>query len=294
MKKHRLAARRLVAGVAAVVALGLVAAGCGGDSSDDDNPGKGASGDLRVLLNAQPATLDPFVGSRSGQVVWGTVIEPLVATDENLDPAETGIITSWTRDDPTTWTFKMRPGLTFTNGEKADAAAVAETLLTTRDAEGSILKGYFANMTSAEATDDTTIVVKTKLPQYDIPNLLCTVYFVPPAYYKEKGSAGFAAAPIGTGPYTFASSQAGRDIVVKKNPDYWGDKAANDQITFTWSTEAAQRLALLQSKSVDIALDLPPAQAETAKDDGAQCRLERLRHQDHRLPAVGQGAAGRS
>ncbi|WP_232676208.1 ABC transporter substrate-binding protein [Nocardioides sp. R-C-SC26] len=272
MTKHRRLARRStlrrsVAGVSAAALLSFGLAACGGDDASSPGGG-GASGELRVLLNAQPATLDPIVGARSAQVVWSTVIEPLIATDENLDPTDTGLITAWERTDDTTWTLTLREGVTFSNGEPADAAAVVKTLELTRDTDTSILKSYWANATSFEAPDATTVVIKTSTPQYTVPNQLTTVYLVPPAYYEEQGSEGFAAAPIGTGPYVFEGQNAGRDMTVVANEDYWGEKPANDEIVFSWSTEPSQRLALLRSGSVDVALDLPPTQQDEAEDAG--------------------------
>ena len=252
-----------LAAVAVGAAVAITAAGCGGD------PGTGASGtEIRTLLNAQPATLDPIAGPRSAQVVWATMVEPLVNTDAKLDPDRTGIITDWKRSSPTEWTLTMRSGLKFSNGEPADAAAVVNTIELTRDSDTSILKTYFANVESAEAKDASTVVVKTKRPQYNVPNLLTTVFLVPPKYYKEKGPEGFSAAPVGTGPYVFEGSKPGREISVKVNPDYWGEKPSNTGVVFTWATEASQRLALLQSGSVDVALDLPPSQADQAKKAG--------------------------
>ncbi|MEU0554431.1 ABC transporter substrate-binding protein [Dactylosporangium maewongense] len=262
-----LRSRRPLALVASLALAGAGLAACG-----DSKPGTAQSAGpftVRALLAAQPATLDPIVGARSAQIVWATMLEPLINTDAGLKAVDTGLITSWTRTDATTWTFKVRPDISFSNGEKADAAAVANTLTLTRDTAASQLKSYFTNVADIAAPDATTVVVKTKTSQYNLADLLTTVYLVPPKYYQEKGSAGFAAAPIGTGPYVWAGSNAGRDMSVKKNPDYWGPKKAiNDGITFTWANEAAQRLALIQSKSVDVSFDLPPAQATTAKKAG--------------------------
>ncbi|WDZ83683.1 ABC transporter substrate-binding protein [Micromonospora cathayae] len=263
-----LRSRRPLALAAALVIASVSLTGCGG--SDPEETGSNGSATIRALLAAQPATLDPIVGARSAQIVWATMLEPLIAIDSNLAPTDTGLVTSWTRTDPTTWTFKVRPDISFSNGEKADAAAVANTITLTRDSAASQLKSYFGNVASIEAPDATTVVVKTKTPQYNIADLLTTVYLVPPKYYQEKGSEGFAAAPVGTGPYVWAGANAGRDISVKKNPDYWGTEATNAGITFTWANEAAQRLALIQSKSVDISFDLPPAQASAAKAAGVE------------------------
>lgn len=266
MMKNQLRARRFIAAAAALTIAGLGLTACGSDSSSTG--GEGTSATIRALLNAQPTTLDPVVGPRSGQPVWGTMLEPLISIDEDFAPAKTGIVTDWTRDDSTTWTFTIRPDLTFSNGEKADAAAVANSILLNRDTEAGILKSYFGNIESIETPDPTTFVLTTKSPQYNIPNLLTNVFLIAPKYYEEKGSEGFAAAPVGTGPYVLDQVQSGRSISVKVNPDYWGEKPKNAGINFSWSSEAAQRLALLQSKSVDVAFDLNHAQAQDAEDAG--------------------------
>ncbi|CAM3265386.1 ABC transporter substrate-binding protein [Nocardioides dubius] len=255
-------------GLAAVAAASLLATGLSACGSSDESAGASSADTLRVVLPAQPATLDPIVGARSAQVVWATVIEPLVATGEDLEPTDTGLITAWERTDDLTWTFTLREGVTFSNGEPADAAAAVNTLEMVRDLDTSILKSFWGNAVSFEAPDATTLVITTKAPQYDVVNQLGTVYLVPPKYYEEKGTEGFAAAPIGTGPYLFDAMRAGRDISVKRNPDYWGDAAETEKLVFSWSPEASQRLALLRSKSVDVAFDLPPAQQDQADKAG--------------------------
>jgi peptide/nickel transport system substrate-binding protein len=262
-----LGARRLVAVAAALTMAGFGLTACG---SDSEKAGASSNAPIRALLNAQPTTLDPIVGPRSGQPVWGTMLEPLINTDSNFEPENTGIITDWKRNDPNTWTFTVRGGLSFSNGEKGDAAAVANSILLNRDTAAGILKSYFGNVASVEAPDATTVVLKTKTPQYNIPNLLTNVFLLPPAYYKEKGSEGFAAAPVGTGPYVLDKVQAGRSISVKVNPSYWGVKPKNSGIVFSWSRETSQRLALLQSKSVDVAFDLSYTQAADAKKAGLE------------------------
>ncbi len=248
---------------AALAAAGLMIAGlaaCGSDSS-----ASGSSDTLRVVLAAQPTTLDPIAGARSGQVVWDTVIEPLVHTDLNLEPTKDGLITDWERTDDTTWTFTLRDGVTFSNGEPADAEAAVFALTKVRDEPTSILKSFWTNAESFEAPDPTTLVIKTKAPQYDLVNNLGTIYMIPPTYYAEKGPEGFSAAPIGTGPYLFEGQRAGRDMTVVRNPDYWGDAAKTKKIVYSWSSEASQRLALLRSGSADVVYDLPPTQQEEAK-----------------------------
>jgi peptide/nickel transport system substrate-binding protein len=88
---------------------------------------------------------------------------------------------------------------------------------------------------------------------------------MPPKYYKTAGTAGFRAAPIGTGPYMVDSIVAGQSIHITTNPGYWGAKPKTSSILFTYAPDPSQRLALVQSGAADIAMDLPPAQADQAR-----------------------------
>jgi peptide/nickel transport system substrate-binding protein len=123
------------------------------------------------------------------------------------------------------------------------------------------------------AINPTTVVVTTKLPQFNFANQLGTVFLLPPAYYKRVGTAGFRAAPVGTGPYKAESIQAGRSMTFVRNPDYWGAKPKLNEIVFTYAPDSAQRLALVQSGAADVGFDVTPAQARTA----SQARLKTLR-----------------
>ena len=163
-----------------------------------------------------------------------------------------------------TWRFTIRKGVTFTNGEPGNAAAVANSITLNKYTTGAILSTYFQNLKTVHAVNPTTVVVKTQLPQFNFANRLSTVFLMPPKYYKQVGSVGFRATPIGTGPYKVDNIQAGRSITVVTNPNYWGPKPKTGTITFTYSPDPAQRLALVQSGAADIGLDLSPAQARTA------------------------------
>ena len=160
--------------------------------------------------------------------------------------------------------WKKQSGVTFTNGEPGNAFAVANSIALNKYTTGAILSTYFQNLNTVRAINATTVVVRTKLPQFNFANQLGTVYLMPPKYYKQVGSAGFRAAPVGTGPYKVDSVQAGRSVTVVTNSSYWGTKPKIGQITFSYAPDPAQRLALVQSGAVDIGMDLSPAQARTA------------------------------
>jgi peptide/nickel transport system substrate-binding protein len=71
-------------------------------------------------------------------------------------------------------------------------------------------------------------------------------------YLEATGGTGdLIEKPIGTGPYKLVEWQRGEQLILEKNPEYWGTPATADTLVFRWSSEAAQRLVELQSGNVD-------------------------------------------
>ena len=223
-----------------------------------------SAGTLRVVLAAQ-VNVDPIFAGRSNEWVWGAFLDRLINQDAHGRLLHNGVITNWKRVNSRTWRFTVRKGILFTNGEKGDAYAVANSILLNKFTSGAVLSTYFQNMAYARATNPTTVVLRTTLPQYDVPNLLTTVYLMPPKYYKTAGTAGFRAAPIGTGPFMVDKIVPGQSISVVANPKYWGPKPKVAGIDFTYAPDPSTRLALVESGAADMAMDLPPAQADTAR-----------------------------
>lgn len=83
------------------------------------------------------------------------------------------------------------------------------------------------------------------------------------------------AAPNGTGPYMLTDWQRGIQLVLDKNPDYWGENVGADQLVFRWSTESAARLLELQAGTVD-GIDNPaPNDFDTIRNDENLQLIER-------------------
>jgi peptide/nickel transport system substrate-binding protein len=274
--------RRGTVTTATVVLLSAAVAGCGavqGSSSASSGhrstksilistASAAGAGNLRVVLPSAPEGLDPLASARTGEYVWGTMIEPLVAVGANTEPTTTGLATSFKQVKPTDWHFTVRTGVTFTNGEAFNASAAAYIINQSKTNAASILKGYFGNITSVKVDSPTSFDVITAKPQLDIPDLFSSMYVVPPKYYGKEGTKGFANHPIGTGPFEWQSQNPGASIRVTANPNYWGAKPKVKTITFTWATDASERLSLLESGAADVAVDLPPQQATQAHSSG--------------------------
>lgn len=81
--------------------------------------------------------------------------------------------------------------------------------------------------------------------------------------------------PNGTGPYMLTDWQRGIQLVLDKNPNYWGENVGADQLVFRWSTESAARLLELQAGTVD-GIDNPaPNDFDTIRNDPNLQLIER-------------------
>src|SRR5262245_30731207 len=133
------------------------------------------------------------------------VMERLLTFDKDMKLAP-GLASSWEIVNDTTWEFKLRQGVTFTNGEPFNAQAVVfmfDAVLNPqgRDAPPSTI-GRYALLKQIDVVDDYTVRFITKEPFPVLGNYLAfEPRAVPPKYYAQVGKDEFGKKPIGTGPY---------------------------------------------------------------------------------------------
>lgn len=255
--------------ITAVLSAAMVVASCSsGGGSTSTTPSDSASAapeaelstsPLRVVLPAEPTTLNPALTLYSALRVVGPMFDPLIAVDKaTLQPTENGLLTKWERVAPTQWRFTVREGVKFHDGEAWDATAAAFTIERYRNEEKSGFAPYYKRVASAVAESPTSLLVTTTTPYIAMPLVLTTAMGLPPKYYESAGGgAGFAAKPVGTGPFTFESVQQGQSLSLKANADYWQGAPKLAGITFSWAADPATRAALLQSGGADLVSDLP-------------------------------------
>ncbi|MFN8524380.1 MAG: ABC transporter substrate-binding protein [Chloroflexota bacterium] len=226
-------------------------------------PAAGASSkDTLTFAQTQDATsLDPPMHTLiQNNSVLVHMFDSLVYLDAQgkLQPQ---LATSWEATNPTTWTFKLRQGVKFHNGEPLDAGAVKFSLdRTLNPDQKSPTRPKIAAITKVDAPDPATLVITTKDPFALLPYTL--VGFgampVPPKYVQEKGDKEVATKPVGTGPYKFVEWVKDQHIIMEANPDYWGDKAKVKRITIRPIPENATRVAELRTGGVDLIINPPP------------------------------------
>ncbi|HEX3786663.1 MAG TPA: ABC transporter substrate-binding protein [Pseudonocardiaceae bacterium] len=254
----------------------LAACGSGGSSSG----GGSTTGALRVSMPADVKSLDPQKqGDIPSMSVASNIFDTLTTRDANNNLVG-GIATKWVAVDANTWRFTIRPGVKFHNGEPCDAAAVAFSInrLVNPATKSPIVELVYVK--SAKVVDDHTVDFVMSASDPIIPEKVSLFggVVVPPKYLAQKGDAGFAAAPVGTGPFKFQSRQQDNQIVMTGNPDYWGTKTQIKTLTIKIMPTPATAIAALQSGEIDIATGISPdAIAQLGDNSGASA---------HKVPGV--------
>lgn len=274
--------RVLAAAVGLTAALSVVTA-CG--SSSGGAPGAGGNGgNVTFLIDALASfgTNGPAWSSFEGNV-YRNVFDKLVYVD-NDGKVSPWIATTWEHNkDYTQFTLHLKPGVTFSDGEKLDAAAVADNLAFW--AHGDASKGvapvglFPKTFQSAKAVDDTTVKVSFSAPTLGfIPTLGYggSVLYSPKTITASKEDQADLAKEIGSGPYTVKSWKIDDNVVLVKRKDYdWGPAATGntgpahiDQITFKVSTDPAVRVAAVQAGQAEVAYNPTPQQIAQVKAAG--------------------------
>jgi peptide/nickel transport system substrate-binding protein len=211
-------------------------------------------GTLTIAESSDADSLDPKLATAAPSVlVYSNIFDTLVEQGRDLimKPA---LATSWEQTDPVTWRFHLRKDVKFQDGTAFDAQAVKFTfdraLSKTSPARGLSMAGPIAQAT---VVDDSTIDIATTKPFGPVLAALSEVFvfgIVSPAAVEKYG-ADFGHHPVGTGPFAFDSWQKNDQIVLRRNPDYWGQKAKIDRLVFKIIPEASSQAIAFGAGEID-------------------------------------------
>ncbi|WP_417810931.1 ABC transporter substrate-binding protein [Thalassospira alkalitolerans] len=211
-----------------------------------------AAGSVTFGQPVEPAGLDPTVGApvASGEVTWQNVFEGLVAVDRdgNIAPQ---LASAWTlSDDGLTYTFTLRPDVTFHNGVAFDSTTAKFTLdrILSKDSTNG-QKALYSVIDSVDAPDAATLVLHLSKPS---SNLIYWLGF-PSAVMVEPSTADSnKTAPTGTGPFKFDEWRKGDRVLMSAYDGYWGDKPSLDAITARFISDPQAQAAAILSHDVDV------------------------------------------
>lgn len=238
--------------------------GCGGSSTEKTpEGGQTQTGSTDAVANeitvgiAQDLddSLDPHLAVAAGtKEVMFNVFEGL------MKPTSTGDLTpavaeSYTvSEDRLTYTFTLREGVKFHNGDEVTAEDVVYSISRCADTtDGTPLVEAFSVIQSVEAVDARTVAITIAEPSNEFISYMTTAIL--PAGYDQQDTA-----PVGTGPFKFVSRAAQDNIVLEKFDEYWGTPAYLDKVTFKIMENADSLVMSLQSGAIDLCSHLTSTQ----------------------------------
>jgi peptide/nickel transport system substrate-binding protein len=205
-----------------------------------------------LAMTLEPPGLDPTAGAASAiaEIVHYNVFETL--TKINPDGTVTPLLAeSWeVSPDLKTYTFKLRKGVKFQNGEPFNAAAVKFSFeraggekSTNKD------KRTFASMGSVAAIDEHTVVILNK--QLD-PDFLFLMGQATAIIVEPKSADSNASKPVGTGPFQLSAWNKGSSVTLSKWDGYRNAAAIKlKKATFRFISDPAAQVAALLAGDVD-------------------------------------------
>lgn len=221
-------------------------------------------GTLRVAMGSEAASLDPW-SDEASLVATRQIFETLVEVDPTTSRIVPALASSWQMtNDGATWIFTLRDGVRFQDGNPLDATSVAASFERGRTTRAyKTLFGDQSAILTVQAVDPRTVRFDLRAP------------FGPFLAHLASPQTAIARGFAGTGPFAAPAGAPAPDgtLTLRRNDSYWARDAAGKQLPYLDGLvvrpvrDAASRLAELRAGRVDVALDLPIAQASTARSD---------------------------
>lgn len=255
-----------------------------------DTPATG--GDIVVTYKDDITTLDPAIGY--DWVNW-SMIKSLYSRLMDYEPGTANLVPSLAESfdvsaDGLTYTFKLRPGVKFSNGRTVVASDVKYSIeravnpKTQGPGAGffgaiagfdAVSGGTSETLSGIETPNDQTVIFKLSRPDATFLHVLAINFAsVVPKEAVEAANGDFGKQPVGSGTFILKDWTIGQKLVFDRNPDYFNkDLPYIDKVTVEVGQEPLVALLRLQKGEVDIAGDgIPPAKFLEIKNspEGAQ------------------------
>jgi peptide/nickel transport system substrate-binding protein len=277
MRNLRFFNRRLLISLTVLVlvsGLGWITASAQDDTFECPSTG----GTMITAIGADPVSLNGIYANDGASVsVLSYIFNPLTLGGENWGTEITGdLAESWeVSDDGLTWTFNLRQGVLWHDGEELTADDVIYTFETIQTSEEDIapFRPRFyqgEEPIQFEATDDYTVVATLSQPNASFFTDI-SVPIVPRHVLEGQDlrEGPFNREPIGTGPFKVAEWNTGESIVLEANENYFRGRPCLDRLIFRILPDEQAQVNALLAGEIDFLPNVPGAavsQFETNPD----------------------------
>ncbi len=237
-------------------------------------PAFAADGTLTIGLKAEPSSIDPHyhnLGPNNSMAAH--IFSRLIEQDEKqrLQP---GLALSWKAVNDTTWEFKLREGVKFTDGSAFDADDVmftakrAPNVPNSPSSFGTYLKGK-----TFKKIDSHTVHISTERPHPLMPVEMSNIHIISNEVGDKVSTGDFnnGTATHGTGPFKFVEWVPNDRLVLERNEGYFGEEPEWKRVVFKPIKSGPARVAALLAGDVDFIDNVPPIDiARLKKEAGVQ------------------------
>lgn len=250
------------------MAVTIALSGCSGDKGEQKsttenklsgNPVEGGS--IRVGISQDLDSLDPHKAVAAGtKEVLFNIYEGLVKPDKDGDLVEAVASSYSVSDDAKVYTFTLRDGVKFHNGNAVTAEDVKYSIDRCADtSNGEPLVSAYSIIESVNILDEKTVEIRLTESNTEFLAYMTTA-IIPKDYDKLDTE------PVGTGPFKYVSRSPQENVILEKNEDYWGEKAHLDKVEFKIVADADMLVTNLKGGSIDMAMRLTSSQAAELTD----------------------------
>jgi peptide/nickel transport system substrate-binding protein len=212
---------------------------------------------LTILSSISLETLHPYAHSSSPHYgIWNNMIEPLVEVNYAKREYYGVLAESW-EFHGNKWVFKLRKNVRFHDGSPLTAQDVIYSINRMKNDKQSLQRSNFRDLTEMQAIDAHTIAFITKVPNAVFLDRLQNRFILGKAATEAQSGDPSEHKPVGTGPYRFVSWQRDGNLVLTRNDNYWGNKAAIKEIVVQRVKEDAGRVAGLLAGQGDVINNVP-------------------------------------
>ncbi len=256
MLDSRLDRRQLISRTAAVGLATSVAAAHHAAGAQESG-----AGTVSVALNGDP-TLNVFTWPNQlpsilvAKNVFSTLLK--YSEEDGITPVA-DLATEWdVSEDGRTWTFQLREGVTWHDGEPFTAEDVKFTLDNIMNPEvNAQFRTALAGVTEVAAVDDRTVTITSEEPIGSLPTLLAYNIAIAPKHLLDGENLNeltdFVQNPVGTGPYRVSEVVPGDRVVLEANPDYFDGAPSIQNLIYRVIPDINQVVAQLQTGELDMA-----------------------------------------
>ena len=253
-------------------------AGCGGSSGGSSGGGAGAGTEkavdagtqeggkdtIKIAVYSDFAGFDPYnSGMDLDKVVYSNIFDCLLryydGKYENVLCKDYSI-----SEDGTEYTFNLKEGVKFHNGETLTAGDVVFSMM--RAKESSEMSNFTKNIVKAEAVDDLTVKIVLDQPYVSFLTAVASTVCIMNEKAVNEAGDNIRQMPVGTGPYKFKQWDSGSQVVLERFDDYHDALPQIREANYVVLTNPETALTALQTGEIDMTYTIPPIAVQELKD----------------------------